>query len=144
MSEITIIDCMADELYEHEVELLEMLGSEDEDELRECVLYPFESDPDILRYKGEDILFYDIDNLDHKYIIYADFGYVLEDEDKKVVIQLLTDFYDDDDVLLDKFQRSEFRTWEVFRRDDKTRIAYRGGSGYTYQIWETKGVNNDS
>lgn len=97
-----------------------------------CDVYDlFESDPDILRIMSSEISFTEVD-IDEKtsFVIFTESEIAYNSEIK----EMLSLFYADN--FQDYFTRLA-SSWTVFR-SLVSGIAYRGGRGYCYTIWERK------
>jgi hypothetical protein len=98
-----------------------------------CDVYDlFQSDPDILRIKNSEVSFTEVDiNENTAFIIYSDSEYRASESEIKGMLQL---FFADN--FRDYFTNLD-SSWTVFR-SLANGIAYRGGQGYHYTIWEHK------
>lgn len=112
----------------HSVELFAFM-----EENRFCDVYDlFQSDPDILRIAGSEVSFTEVDiNENTAFIIYSDSEYRATESEIKDMLQR---FYADN--IRDYFTNLD-SSWKVFR-SLVNGIAYRGGQGYHYAIWEHK------
>lgn len=98
-----------------------------------CDVYDlFQSDPDILRIKNSEVSFTEVDiDKNTVFVIYSDSEYkATESEIKGMLQRFYTDNFRDYFTQLDS-------SWTVFR-SLVNGIAYRGGQGYHYAIWEHK------
>ena len=98
-----------------------------------CDVYDlFQSDPDILRIKNSEVSFTEVDiNENTTVVIYADSEYeASEGEIKDILRRFYTDNFQD-------YFTNPDSSWTVFR-SLVNGIAYRGGQGYHYTIWEHK------
>lgn len=98
-----------------------------------CDVYDFfQSDPDILRIMGSEVSFTEVDiNENTAFVIYSDSEYQATESEIKGMLQR---FYADN--FRDYFTNLD-SSWKVFR-SLVNGIAYRGGQGYHYTIWEHK------
>jgi len=98
-----------------------------------CDVYDlFQSDPDILRITGSEVSFTEVDINEHTvFIVYSDSEYQATESEIKGMLQR---FYADN--FRDYFTNLD-SSWKVFR-SLVNGIAYRGGQGYQYSIWEHK------
>lgn len=98
-----------------------------------CDVYDlFQSDPDILRIAGSEVSFTEVDiNENTAFIIYSDSEYQAAESEIKSMLQR---FYAGN--FRDYFRQLD-SSWTVFR-NLVNGIAYRGGQGYHYTIWEYK------
>lgn len=98
-----------------------------------CDVYDlFQSDPDILRIAGSEVSFTEVDiDENTAFIIYSDSEYQVPESEIKGMLQR---FYADN--FRDYFANLD-SSWKVFR-SLVNGIAYRGGQGYHYAIWEHK------
>jgi hypothetical protein len=98
-----------------------------------CDVYDFfQSDPDILRIKNSEVSFTEVAiNENTTFVIYNDSEYQSTESEIKTMLQR---FYSDNFKYY--FTKSDC-SWSVFRRLVNG-IAYRGGKGYHYAIWEHK------
>jgi hypothetical protein len=112
-------------------------GGEDND-----YLLLFEGDPDILKIYNGRTYFCDIVVNKTKYVIYLspDYGTMTcdvrktDDELNKGIKLMLTQFFSNE--LTEYYTHNpDCNTWQRFD-EIKDGIAYRGGSGYVYIIWE--------
>lgn len=98
-----------------------------------CDVYDFfQSDPDILRIKGSEVSFTEVDINDKTaFVVYLDLKYkATESEIKKILQRFFADNFRNYFTNLDS-------SWKLFR-SLANGIAYRGGQGYHYTIWEYK------
>lgn len=100
-----------------------------------CDVYDlFQSDSDILRIKNSEVSFTEVDiNENTTFVIYNDSEYQATESEIKTMLQR---FYADN--FKDNFTELEC-SWSVFRRLVNG-VAYRGGKGYHYAIWEHQDV----
>ena len=101
------------------------------------VLAWFEGDPDELRINGETVLFIDIQNPEHtlQTVIYLDGSYQVDETE---IIKRLTEFYSTDDNGADTFDLyfNKIESTNENMENLKNGIAYRGGKGYVYTLFE--------
>ena len=96
----------------------------------EDVLHLFEADPDIMNINGYKLLFIDLElNKEERIVIYLDAEYKATNEEIENRLLL---FYQDN--FQEYFEKPEYNTWETFYQQ-KDIIAYRGGKGYQYTLW---------
>ena len=93
------------------------------------VLSFFEGDPDLLRIKGVTVLFTDIKNYENtdRTVIYLDASYSVDESE---IVKRLTEFYNDECVSIESTHANMVNM--------QNGIAYRGGKGYTYALYEFK------
>lgn len=97
-----------------------------------CDVYDFfQSDPDILRIMGSEISFTEVD-IDEKtsFVIFTESKITYDSEIKEMLSLFYTDNFQD-------FFTNRVSSWALFR-SLVSGIAYRGGRGYCYTIWEYK------
>lgn len=100
-----------------------------ENEIKD-VLHLFEGDPDIMNINGYKLLFIDLElNKEERIVIYLDAEYKATNEEIENRLLL---FYQDN--FQEYFEKPEYNTWETFYQQ-KDIIAYRGGKGYSYTLW---------
>lgn len=98
-----------------------------------CDVYDlFQSDPEILRIKNSEVSFTEVEIDENiRFVIYSDSEYQATESEIKTLLQR---FYADN--FKDYFTKLD-SSWSVFR-SLVNGIAYRGGWGYHYAIWEHK------
>lgn len=89
----------------------------------------FDTEPDKIRLNGIDIPFVQIDDRNHRYVIYIDMD---NTEDKNLLHLIITRFYSDNFL---SFFDKEHSLWSNYQEKC---IAYRDGKGNTYAIWQYK------
>jgi hypothetical protein len=118
------------------------IGDGDEDSEGVDYLLLFEDNPDILKIYGGRTCFCDIVVNKTKYVIYLSPYYgtmecdeiKTEDELNEGVKLMLTQFFSNE--LTEYYTHNpDYNTWRHFD-EIKDGIAYRGGSGYVYTLWE--------
>ena len=116
----------------HEPELCEWLDLEDDEYFKDNPLSFFEGDPDMINIFGYTSYFMDVEpeNSDYKYIIVSD--------DVSDVQDYLERFFSED--FETEWQLTEPNDWDSFWHNEEKNetIAYRGGRGYVYKIWQFK------
>ena len=117
---------------EYEPELWEWLGLEDDEYFEDNPLSFFEGDPDMINIFGCTSYFIDVEpkKSEYKWIIVS--GDVSDVED------YLERFFSED--FETEWQLTEPNNWNSFwhNEDKNETIAYRGGRGYVYTIWQFK------
>jgi len=98
-----------------------------------CDVYDFfQSDPNILRIKNSEVSFMEVDiDKNTVFVIYTDSECQAAESEIKGILQR---FYADN---FQGFFTQLDSSWTVFR-NLANGIAYRGGQGYHYAIWEHK------
>lgn len=109
-------------------------------EIDDMLAWLFEGDPDELRINGETVLFINIQNPEHtrQTVIYLDGSYTVAECE---IVKRLMRFYSADATgnnnLFDLYYNRIESTNENMK-NLKNGIAYRGGKGYTYSLYEYK------
>lgn len=85
----------------------------------------FEGDPDTLRCDGSTQYFLAVDLGDTRYVLTKE---EVTDSEEEILRHFFSDNFQD------HFNMGP-QTWEHFHQSDRC-IAYRGGSGYVYTIWD--------
>lgn len=112
-------------------ELMEITGLNECDYLKDDPLVFFEGHSDMVKHEGYTEYFADIDINDTKYII--------SNTDEPDVWDMLEKFFSAD--FGESFELTEPNNWDSWY-SLKNGIAYRGGRGYVYTIWELTTNNN--
>jgi hypothetical protein len=124
-----------DKMYEHETALRKRLD-EFEDDLSDMLFREFESDPDKFNFDGEIVLYYTLEGCeDHKQYIVIAGNEQFERSIKDQIEEGLKLYYGE--TMKDEFVAMEKQSWREFERTaGKFLVAYRGGYGYNYSLYE--------
>lgn len=127
-----------DKIYEHEDALRDRFDEHEED-IDETLWRGFEGDPDKLNFDGCVVSYYTLEGCEDKkqYIIIAGFDDFGNYEVRQKVEEGLRLFYSEN--YKDHYEEMPEQSWQSFQSmKGKMLIAYRGGYGYTYSLYQRK------